>query len=596
MRRPHYLKANHNNESPQQAFWFDTETDPVPVAVGTIGHRLRFGWVAYSRRIPSGGWSTPEWMRFTEARAMWEWVTMRCRPKTCIYGFCHNTSFDLPVLDVFGELPKLGWKLTAAVIDAPPTILTLRRESSKMVLLDTLNLWRVPLKGLGQSIGLPKLEMPPADAPAAEWEAYARRDVEILLKACISWWDWLQQADLGGFAPTLASQALRTWRHRFMPAKVLCGGDDDLLAMEREAYHGGRVECFRLGTLKGRWRLLDVNSLYPYVMHGNQFPARIAFRRHTVGGFPWLDYARQYCCIAKVTVATDEPAYPYIADGKLIFPTGRFRATLCGPELIYASQRGHVAEVHGVAYYEGERLFDGFVEHLYTERMSAKQAGDATRAYYLKLMLNSLYGKFGQRGQVWREDDASADLSARSWVEVDAQTRVVTRFRQLGGLVQRLEREPESRDSVPAIAAYVTAYARIHLWLLIERAGRENVAYCDTDSLLVNDAGYERLADLLDDEALGGLKLECTTTRVILRGPKDYVIGDKVKIKGVRRTAEWLDDNTVRQERWRGLKGQLQDGDLTMPTTAIITKRLSRAYTKGTVDKRGRVHPLVLSE
>ena len=41
------------------------------------------------------------------------------RKKTKLYMFCHNTAFDLPVLDAFKALPNREYKLIRAVIDAP---------------------------------------------------------------------------------------------------------------------------------------------------------------------------------------------------------------------------------------------------------------------------------------------------------------------------------------------------------------------------------------------------------------------------------------------------------------------------------------------
>jgi len=591
VRRSHYIRRNDRSETPSNAVWFDTETDPVPLGRENIGHTLRFGYAAYSRTRGAGEWIKPQWLRFTTRAEFWDWVVDRAAAKKTLYLFCHNTSFDLPVLDIFHELPRRGWKLTRACIDAPPTMLTFRRGAARIDVLDTLNFWKVPLKALGEMVGLPKLEMPTADAPAGEWETYAHRDVEILLKACMDWWRWLRDEDMGSFAPTLAAQAMRTWRHRYMDTRVLVHDTEPLLAMERESYHGGRTECFRLGRYDRRFHVLDVNSLYPSVMRDFDYPTKIAFRRKVARGFDWRTYASLYATLARVVIDTDEPAYPALRDGKLIFPTGRFDATLCGPELIYAADHGHLAEITEVAYYERGPIFRSFVDDIYARRLAAKAAGDETTSHFYKIMMNSLYGKFGQRGQVWEDESESDDLSARCWKEVDAQTGVCVQYRQLGGLVQHLEREPESRESCPIIASYVTSYARMKLWALIQLAGRANVYYCDTDSLLVTDAGMRRLKPAIDPHRLGALKYEGWVPHVEIMGAKDYVWGCLRRVKGVRSRAEWLDASTVKQERWRGLRGQVADGILDMPTTATITKRLSRVYTKGTTSTGGKVTP-----
>jgi len=161
-------------------------------------------------------------------------------------------------------------------------------------------------------------------------------------------------------------------------------------------------------------------------------------------------------------------------------------------------------------------------------------------------------------------------------------------------VVQELQREEESAGSHPAIAAHVTANARMLLWSLVADAGRDNVYYCDTDSLLVNDTGLNRLRARIDATRLGALKHEGTYTDWEIRGAKDYRFGDKTKLKGVRPSAEWLDADTVRQEKWSGLKGLLRAGNLDRPTTRLIEKHLSRRYDKGVIGPDGCVSPWLL--
>jgi len=595
MRRAHYLKPNSASETPSNAVWFDTETDQVDAGADCVGHVLRFGWAAYSRTRGSDQWIQTQWLRFTTRGQFWEWVDGKTAPKKTLYLFCHNTSFDLPVLDVFGELAARGWKLTRAVIDAPPTMLTFVRGAAKLQVLDTLNIWRMSLRELGKMVGLPKLEMPAPTASAEDWDIYGKRDTEILQKACTEWWRFLRTEDMGCFAPTLASQSMRVYRHRFMTDRVLIHDTPRVLEMEREAYHGGRCECFRVGEFSGDFSFYDVNSLYPSVMQSGQYPVALAFTARPPWRFPIGQYLAEMCSIARCVIRTDTPMYPVVHGGKLVFPVGEFAATLAGPELMECWRRGHLHTISEIAFYHAAPMFRGFVDRLYAERLKAKSDGNSGRSWFIKILMNSLYGKFGQRGAVWVSQDNVADLTARAWREFDTTTRQVTAYRQLGGLVQRLETEPESADSAPAIAAYVTSYARLHLWRLIELAGRRNVYYCDTDSVTVNAAGARRLKGEVDPDALGKLKLERTTHTLTIYGRKDYMLDDTFRAKGVRLGAVWTARDTVQQSQWAGLRGQLAGGRLTMPTTRTITKHLRRVYDTGTVGAGGVVEPLELS-
>jgi DNA polymerase type B, organellar and viral len=591
VRTAHWLRGNLRNETVHNYVVVDTETDQVPTAPGVVTHRLRFGVAAAKHRTGRGTWPAPVWCPFRDAGDWWDFLEAHTRPKERCYVFCHNTNFDIPVLDAFGALRARGWVLERAIIDGPPTILTWRRDRAVIQWLDTLNIWRMSLAQLGVSVGLAKLDMPAPDAPADVWDRYARRDVEVLMVALEQWWEYLKREDLGGFAPTLASQALRTYRHKYMDHKILIDADPEALRLGRAAYSGGRTECWRLGEVPGRWHLFDVNSMYPAVMHEHDYPAQLRSVRQRVP----LDLLRRWCTtgavVAEVELTTDEPVYALRAGGRLIFPVGAGRAVLCTPELRYALAHGHIIKVLSAAYYQTAPLFRRFVANFYARRVALRDAGNEAEAWRYKILLNSLYGKFGQRGLVWEGLGATDDTTARRWTVIHAQTGAVTRYRQLGGLYQIQETEAESRDSHPAIAAHVTAYARMLLWTYCQRAGRAHVAYMDTDSVLVDDDGAARLAGAVHPTRLGALKREGTYTRVVLYGPKDYVMGDKIRTKGVRSRATWTGPNQVQQERWSSLRGLLAAGRMTEPTTATVTKILKREYLKGTVRPDGTVGP-----
>lgn len=592
--RGHFIKPNHRTETLQHAIWFDTETDSEAVDPQTTGHVLRQGYAAYSRLNSRGQWSDPEWFRFETVQAFWRWVTSKCRKKTRLYLFCHNSSFDYPVVDAFHWLPRHGWLPDRLVIEAPPTIIRVRNNDRTLILLDTLNWWRMPLSKLGDSVGLSKLRMPDADATRGLWDAYNKRDVEIIMRAVQLWCNMVREHDLGGFQPTLAGQAFAAWRHRFMKHRVLIDANPHALAVSRACYHGGRVEAFHIGKLTQQLHLLDINSMYPHVMREHAYPTILRYHsRHMTPAKLFALMQKRLVC-AHVEVQVDQPAIGVMHHERYLFPVGTFSAYLSSPELQWVRRYGKVLRCFEVAAYEHAHLFRDFVDTMYAWRQDATRSGDTVLAGQVKILMNSLYGKFGQRGIRYELVGDVPDLSIDSWREVNVDTKEVRQFRQLMGKVQELQRDSESATSHPAIAAHVTAHARMLLWACIAEAGRENVFYCDTDSLLVNDEGLMRLAHRMDNTRLGALKHEGTFDACEIYGAKDYVFGSKVRTKGVRSSALWLDPNTVEQEKWSGLKGLLRSGHLDRPTTALVTKHLARTYDKGTVGTDGSVSPIVL--
>jgi DNA polymerase type B, organellar and viral len=617
-RRPHYLAANHSNEMPQQCIWFDTESrmtkedlnpyqhlnveywdshKDIQTAPGEkVYHWLRFGYACYMRKHRNGEWTDEKWLRFEDVTEFWDWVCSNVRQKIRLYLFCHNTSFDLPILDCFGELPKRGFGLLSAIIDAPPTILRFRRDSISIVVIDTLNLWRMPLKYLGKEIGLAKLDIPDNNDLQIDWERYGKRDVEILRTACLKWFDFLVSNDFGSFAPTLAGQSMRVYRHKYMSTPIFIDTNKGALDMSRKSYFGGRCDCFYIGHFTGNFAAWDVNSMYPYVMSVHTYPCKLqTFTRY--GSLEdirnWLPRA---CLTAKVLLRTSKPFAPIKRDGKLIFPVGTFVCRLQTEEIRYALENAEILEVMELSIYERASLFTGMVHDLYRLKQDAKLAGNGVEEFLYKKLLNSFYGKWGQSGGKWQSVENVGDLGCNTWLEYDAVTDTDIKHRQLAGLHQVKDENPESFESFPAIAAHITANARMYLWSLIERAGSDHVYYCDTDCLVCDTTGSDRLVSLIDEYELGKLKKVGEYDDIEIWGPKDYRFGSKEKHKGIRKDAIWEDDHTVVQASWSGLRGLLSSGVINRPVTATIRKEFKRCYDKGTVLSSGKVSPLVLDE
>jgi DNA polymerase type B, organellar and viral len=595
MRRAHILRDNKASDYPQQCIWFDTETDFVTMDDTAFYHKLKFGHAVYMRKHRNGVWTDEDWKKFTTRADFWDWVQSKARKQTKLYLFCHNTSFDLPVLDVFNELPRIGFILRSAIIDAPPTILRFRRDSECIMILDTLNIWRMPLKFLGEEIGLAKLDMPEDNDLGVTWDTYGKRDVEIIRDACIRWWQFLEDNDYGSFAPTLAGQAMHVFRHKYMRHQIFIDDNANALALTRDGYHGARCECFRIGKFKGNFSLLDVNSMYPSVMANREYPYHLLTTTRYASVNDIRIWLKSYCLTARVILRTSKP-FAAVKNGlKLLFPIGEFECVLQTPEIIYALEYAEILKVIEIALYDKAYLFTVMMNDLYLKRLESKRAGNRVDAFLYRKLINSFYGKWGQSGGKWHEKENIDDLTAKHWIEYDAVTNRIIKHRQLGGLVQEQDTDAESRDSFPAIAGHITAYARMELQRFIELAGVDHLFYCDTDSVLVDEIGARNLAFEIHPELMGKLSLKGQWQEIEIWGAKDYRFGERQKTKGVRHDAIWLDDHNVTQCKWSGLRGIVSSGIVDKPITRTIRKHLARSYDKGTVLDDGSVLPLQMS-
>jgi hypothetical protein len=594
MRRPHYIKHNRGSGTPQHCIFFDTETQGEVIDERTIEARLSFGWACYVRRLRGGKWSSPKWQRFESADAFWDYVFQWVKPKRRLYLFAHNLAFDLTQVKGFGKLQSDGWECTSRIIAPRILNLTYRKDAASIRLVDTFNYYPMSLKAIGNMVGLEKYDFPDESDSPELWDIYCQRDVEIMVAAMQLWWARVIDWGLGNFAVTLASQCYNAYRHRFMPRSIFI--DNNLRATDagRRSYLGGRTEAFHIGKIPGKVYCLDINSMYPYIMKHKSVPYRLATTRTKLELHQLSQALEDYAVVADVELEVNEPAIPIRLEGRTTWPTGSFKAALTTPELCYALERGMITRVDYAAIYHKDVIFSDYVDFFYGKRLEARKSNDRATEGICKLFLNSLYGKFAQNGQRWTTVGEAEDMTIGFFNHYDADNGVLTKYRQFSGLIDQLEELPESQESFPAISSHITAYARMYLYHLMRVAGLDNLYYCDTDSLMVNEAGLENLRPHIEPTELGMLKVEWESDEVTIHGLKDYQIGTQSKIKGIRKSAQEIDSGLFVQEQFRGLEGMIREGDLDRYLIRTVTKKMMRQYLKGQVAETGRVYPLHL--
>jgi hypothetical protein len=475
-------------------------------------------------------------------------------------------------------------------------ILVIHKDKAVLRALSTTNWFQTSLKNLGDMVGLKKLDVDFNESSLDELSIYCKRDVEIVKLAVEKYMAFLIDNDMGKFAMSRAGQSYAAFRHRFMSKKICVHQEQDISDFEREAYYGGRVECFRLGKQnKPPYVSVDVNSLYPFVMRTYQYPTRLV----DYVKYPDIEMLKSAlnnrAVVAEVILRTDVPAYPVRQNKKIIYPIGTFKTYVCSEGLRYAIAHKHLKDVLRASYYEKDWIFQDFVNYFYDLRNHYKSENNKEYEQFCKYILNSLYGKFGQKTTLEeiREDITYDGYSREIILDGDTGEReIVTK---LFNTVVTQYGEKTAKHALVAIAAHVTEYGRFHLWKLMNEVGRERVLYCDTDSMTLRKCHLKYLKNSLSNTDLGALKLEHTYNYLVLNASKDYETDISIKRKGVPKSAENLDDNTFKYTQWCKQETHLRREIDDRYITKTVIKRLSRKYDKGIVNKDGSVDPFVLS-
>ena len=161
----------------------------------------------------------------------------------------------------------------------------------------------------------------------------------------------------------------------------------------------------------------------------------------------------------------------------------------------------------------------------------------------------------------------------------------------LAGQIYRERKVGESFHSFAAIAAHVTAYARLQLYGLVDRVPEDHIFYMDTDSLIVDQDGYNSLSSQIDPLKLGALKVELKSPWLEINAPKDYAMEHRLKRKGIRRDA--IQDSSGRwvQTHWPKLSGMIWNELNEGYVTTTVRKRQRRVIYSGSVGREGWVSP-----
>lgn len=409
---------------------------------------------------------------------------------------------------------------------------------------------------------------------------------------CYNILDWLKgwiktvkENHLGNFATTVAKQSWNSWRHRGMSCPVLIHDNKNVLEIEGSAYYGARNECRYFGRIECNQEQanrngrsidcgvlevpgkslyhLDFSWFYPSVMRHNLFPTALVSRNGQVP-LSWLrESLAESAVIARVKISSERNTYPVRRKGRLLFASGKFFTTLPGPELQESLDAGDVESCSGFVVYHQADLFTEWVDRLWNLRQEFKRKGDLAGERVVKLIGESLYGKFAQRRFAWQPyTDQEASMPFGEWWFKPEGEDFSERFRSVGWRVEKCCERELSDESFPAISAFITSYARVKLMRAILTAGWTETFYWDTDSLWVTELGLDNLSrsGLVADNELGKLRIVGVHKTVEFIRQKHYLADGVETCSGLPLGSVRMENGQVKMERVDGMMSLISAG------------------------------------
>lgn len=414
-----------------------------------------------------------------------------------------------------------------------------KKHINKVTIYDSLKILNFSVDKIAKAFDLPirKLELDYTKYREVGHELtpeevdYIRNDVEIMARALdFMFKERLTKMTIGSDALSYYKEMNKNFNKYFpiLPYEI----DMDI----RKSYKGGFTylnECYKEKET-GRGLVLDVNSLYPSVMTGEYLPfgEPIFFTGKYEEDVLYKLYIQTLTCSfelkegkiptiqIKNNLAFVPNEYVKSSDGDLVTLT----LTNVDLKLFFENYN-----VENITYHSGWKfkalkgLFTSYITYWTEKKINAKKEGNNVLYLISKLMLNSLYGKFGLNPNVG---------SKYPYLNED-------------GVVKYGNYPIEIRDSIYIpVASFITSYARNKTIrtsqaikdYTIKNYGKDYYIYSDTDSIHLLEMSKEELSSFveIDDYKLGAWKMESTFVRGKYIRQKCYIeLGEDDKLNVV---------------------------------------------------------------
>jgi len=455
------------------------------------------------------------------------------------YGGKFDLLFALPWLQLNAHKHGLEWDIVPT--QSSIQILDIWRKplgkkhsgkTLKWRFLDSYKLMPSGLDRLGRAFGFNgKIEWD-LDAPETDvgWGPYLKQDCVLLYNVLTRFHDLIEHTLGGEVGVTAPSTAMRTFRRKYLKKSLPRSIEHHDFV--RSSYVGGRTEPFTRRAKNIRY--YDINSSYPHAM---RFPMPVGKSIQISGDPPErFKHLAVGFCECDVYIPPDSKYPPPLPQRievngtvKLCFPAGKLRGVWDYEELKLVEKCGGHVETWGKSvWFRAEPVLRQMVDDLYPYRDKSRPDYDPAISEVVKILLNSLYGKFG-----------SKTLKKRIWVRAPGDTKqppvgaVPVDAGPDEALVWYITEDSDQSFIMPQVAAHVTAIGRANLWKYMAEAIDQGhpVHYCDTDSILTS-------ATFPSTTELGGLKDEYgLALDGEFIGPKMYLLTapgfEKVKAKGL---------------------------------------------------------------
>jgi len=403
--------------------------------------------------------------------------------------YFHNLNFDGEFImwylleNGYQDNEELGTKTFNSIIDETGSIYRINvmlKNNNKITFSCSYKLFPKSIKSIGEMVGIPKLNethnyeelknYKSIDELTEEELMYIDNDVQIMV-ALIK---YLREVGVSGI--TMSSSAYKNWRsdkNKYFLSKNHMNKDtnNEIVEIVRKSYRGGitMINPKYVGVDIYSAMSFDVNSLYPSVMYDNDMPIGEGMIFNSIED-SIKAHRYNYIVVVVVTYANCKDGYhPFIGNNsgftfsrqysydreiknKVLYLWGKEY------ELFTKIYDGEYIIEKVVGWKTSKDVFKEYIDRWYA--IKEKEKSETPLRQLAKLMLNSLYGKFGMNDS--RISKIPVGVSDDKIIYKTDTTSSIYYYKE--------------------VASYITSMARVKLVTFLEMCG-DDFIYCDTDSI-----------------------------------------------------------------------------------------------------------------
>jgi hypothetical protein len=585
-RKAHWVRPNHANRYPRRIVTLDSEAHKN--WDGKSEHHTFRVAVASADIIDPVTLepSSTEWCEEWTPELLWEWIDDFTRSNGRTVLCAHNLGYDLRVTQAFECLPDLGWSLAASSLDNYRSWFRWKRGRRSLVMVDTFSYLPVSLHRIALALGRRRAALPKDNASREAWLNRCRKDVEITREAMLNVLQWLERNDCGSFRITGAAQGTAFYRHCFLPKEtLLVHNHTDAIAAERRAAWTGRTEAWKWGRIPGYVFEWDYRLAYATLAARLSLPHKFVGWRDNVTRDDYVRLSKKYALLCEVRVDTKMPLVPAAYNNRILWPTGKFTTTLWDIELEQLLWAGQSISIRRAYLYRRAPILRKWARWI----IDALDGDDPETNHLARIMLKgwarSTIGRFALRYPLLRPIAEAPESNVEYLTQLQADTNELGATIQVGRSVLEHEGFEEGQDAMPAVMSYIMAAARVRLWHAIEAVGAENLAYIDTDSLVVNMTGARILDQLKDTPEHAGLRFKARYRNVEILAPRMVLIDTMPRVSGLSKDAKPNGTRRYSSEVFESTRTALRRGR----ASEVVVSR--RNYTLAPKDRRRKHLP-----